>query len=329
MAAVRIEEAAFSDDRYDDLAEFAGLADADHARGKMARLWRQCTLEQVHTLPESTVRRVLGPNGVEAIVRARLGEVSDEGVRIRGTQGRIEWLGTLKDNGKYGKKGGRPRKGNPQGLGDANPSVTLEGSITITPPALALASALAEERELTRAIPGAPDTHRPPTSRPALPADRSGQEVAAHLLAEIRSHSPGYQLEAARQGEWAHLAVSVMAGGVSAADLKAAATHAHRGNPRFWASKVLGMRQLAEKAQDLLVEARTSKLERGAQGSSPAEWWTRWQDWADLPQREDRWFAEHAEPPPWWQDKARWRMTSQGSYPLRPVANGLEVPNAG
>lgn len=40
-ASVRIEDEAFADERYDALARAAGLADADHARGKMARLWRQ------------------------------------------------------------------------------------------------------------------------------------------------------------------------------------------------------------------------------------------------------------------------------------------------
>ena len=48
-ASVRIEDDAFSDTRYDLLARYGGLADADHARGKMARIWRQCTLEGRHT----------------------------------------------------------------------------------------------------------------------------------------------------------------------------------------------------------------------------------------------------------------------------------------
>lgn len=119
-ASVRIEDEAFSCMKYERLAEFAGLADADHARGKMAKLWRQCTLEQRYILPEGDVVRVLGPNGPRALEDAGLGEVLAEGVRIRGTRGRIEWLKRLRTNGK---KGGRPRKpkGSPSGLSAEKP----------------------------------------------------------------------------------------------------------------------------------------------------------------------------------------------------------------
>lgn len=107
MASVRIESDAFADERFDDLAKYAGLADGDHARGKMARLWRQCTIEQSHTLPDDVVTRHLGPEGVDALIKSRLGARAGRNrVRIRGTEGRIEWLQKLRDNGK---KGGRPR----------------------------------------------------------------------------------------------------------------------------------------------------------------------------------------------------------------------------
>ena len=120
-ASVRIEDEAFADDRYARLAEEAGLEDADHARGKMARLWRQCTIEQTHILEVRDVTRVLGMNGVSAIVDARLGElVDDTHVRIRGTKGRIEWLAKLRKNGA---KGGRPKKtkSKPSGFPELNP----------------------------------------------------------------------------------------------------------------------------------------------------------------------------------------------------------------
>ena len=137
-ASVRIEDEAFSDERYEDLALFAGLPDADCARGKMARLWRQCTLEHTHKIETHVALRVLGPNGVEALIRARLGErVGDSHVRIRGTKGRIEWLKQLRENGKHGVKGGRPKRNtdNPPGLGKQNPSGVPQGSAIETPPA--------------------------------------------------------------------------------------------------------------------------------------------------------------------------------------------------
>lgn len=107
MSSVRIESSAFGDDRFEMLARRAGLADADHARGKMARLWRTCTIEQRHTLSADEIAIVLGDRGVEALVASRLGEQTKAGIRICGTSGRIEWLEKLKENGK---KGGRPKK---------------------------------------------------------------------------------------------------------------------------------------------------------------------------------------------------------------------------
>src|SRR5690606_6432310 len=113
-ASVRIEDEAFSDERYEDLAELAGMAASEHARGKMARIWRQCTIEGTHVVSNSIPRRVLGPNAIDALVGARLAEIVDENhVRIRGTAGRIEWLKRVRENGKYDKHGGRPRKSTP------------------------------------------------------------------------------------------------------------------------------------------------------------------------------------------------------------------------
>ena len=124
MPSVRIEDDAFGDLRYETLAKEAGLADADHARGKMARLWRQCTAERIYHLSETEVCAVLGPRGVDALIESRLGEQTDRGIRIRGTRGRIEWLEKLRKNGK---KGGRPRKASdeskrkPSGFRESNP----------------------------------------------------------------------------------------------------------------------------------------------------------------------------------------------------------------
>lgn len=103
-ASVRIEDEAFSDERYGVLASLCGLADPDHARGKMARLWRQCTAQRTYVLPIDLVCSVLGENGAEGIVKADLGEQVDGGIRIRGTKGRIEWLSKLRNNARKGGK---------------------------------------------------------------------------------------------------------------------------------------------------------------------------------------------------------------------------------
>jgi hypothetical protein len=174
-ASVRIEDEAFSDRRYDRLAREAGLADADHARGKMAVLWRQCTLEQRHILPPEDVMGVLGDDGVRALVASRLGSETPSGVRIHGTEGRIEWLTRLRKNGKYGhlgaehgKKGGRPRK---------PPEAPLEGVSENPPPA----PAPAPVKEIKR--PESGKTKPPPPPEAVHIAD----DIAKHVL----SRDPG------------------------------------------------------------------------------------------------------------------------------------------
>jgi len=167
-ASVRIEDDAFSDLRFDRLAVAAGLADADHARGKMARIWRQCTIECRENLEVSDVVAILGQNAVSALTSARLGMLDDtvigsDGeptVRICGAHGRIEWLQKLRNNGR---KGGRPRKN--QKVLSAKTRCKPTGSENRNPPAPAPAPAPAPEREYVcgtqegadHASPAAPD----------------------------------------------------------------------------------------------------------------------------------------------------------------------------
>jgi uncharacterized phage protein (TIGR02220 family) len=101
-ASVRLDDEAFSDERFEVLASECGLADGDHARGKLARLWRQCTAQATYVLPERVIATVLGRSGPDALVSAGLGERVPEGIRLRGTYGRIEWLGKLRANSALG-----------------------------------------------------------------------------------------------------------------------------------------------------------------------------------------------------------------------------------
>jgi hypothetical protein len=135
MPSVRIEDDAFGDIRYERLARECGLTDADHARGKMARLWRQCTAEKRYQLDREDVISVLGERGVDALLASRLGEMHGDKIRIRGTKGRIEWLDKLRNNGR---KGGRPKKTKwkPSGFSESNPPalVTATASSPATAP---------------------------------------------------------------------------------------------------------------------------------------------------------------------------------------------------
>ncbi len=166
MPSVRIEDDAFGDLRFDILATEAGLADADHARGKMIRLWRQCTAENVHTLPEAVVVSVLGSRGVSALIVARLGEKNSHGVRIKGTKGRIEWLANLRKNGA---KGGRPigsktkTRLEPSGFREPNPLAL------VTAPALVTAQEEICEPPAPRPANGDPSRFALEPERPSKP----------------------------------------------------------------------------------------------------------------------------------------------------------------
>jgi hypothetical protein len=193
MPSVRIEDDAFGDLRYETLAQVAGLADADHARGKMARLWRQCTAERIYHLSETEVCAVLGPRGVDALIESRLGEQTDRGIRIRGTRGRIEWLEKLRKNGK---KGGRPKKTRtkPSGFQESNPPAPA----LVPAPVLVLAQ---EEEETGPAAPAAlplfgdkPDLQPP---RPDPVADLWAEQE--RLRAEVIPGSRALDLTADRR----------------------------------------------------------------------------------------------------------------------------------
>lgn len=190
-ASVRIEDEAFSDVRYDVLAVTCALADADHALGKMARLWRQCTAMHSYVLPVSVVCAVLGPNGASALVESRLGEAVDGGIRIRGTRGRIEWLKKLRQNAK---KGGTALAAKRQPNG--SPIGKQKGAKSVPPPSPP-APAPAPAQEEDQSVSGKPD--QPPldlfkqkvdatalehNARHAYPRDPA-RDLAAVAVAEI------------------------------------------------------------------------------------------------------------------------------------------------
>jgi len=91
---VRVDEQAFGDPRITMVGELAGY-NAFEALGRMTHLWRWCTQRRTYTVTESTVRVMLGPHGVEALLGAELGERTPDGIRVCGTKGRIEWAEEL------------------------------------------------------------------------------------------------------------------------------------------------------------------------------------------------------------------------------------------
>jgi hypothetical protein len=114
-ASVNIVDEAFSDLRFDRLGALLGTNKYD-ALGRMAHLWRACTSGNTYELPTAIVSLVIP---LEALVTSGLGErVScpccqgddeypctadcDPVVRIKGTEGRVEWLDEKRKAAKAG-----------------------------------------------------------------------------------------------------------------------------------------------------------------------------------------------------------------------------------
>jgi uncharacterized phage protein (TIGR02220 family) len=163
-AGVTVEDFAFSDDRYEVLAQLAGLADPDHARGKMIRLWRTCTLRQSHVLPETLVRVVVDP---QAVIDAELAErVDGANIRIRGTVSRIEWYGDLRES--------RVRAGKARAQGAQREGGRFTSTTSTSPADDQHPPAAVQHATSTRPAPtSAPTTTTAPSSAPA-PAEEPG-----------------------------------------------------------------------------------------------------------------------------------------------------------
>lgn len=96
-APVRIEAKAWSDLRFATVARLMGFADLEHGLIKVSRIWswqtEHFTPERpTYVVDQSVVDAALGLGGAAAVVRAQLAEETPDGLRMRGTHGRIEWL---------------------------------------------------------------------------------------------------------------------------------------------------------------------------------------------------------------------------------------------
>ncbi len=175
-APVRIESEAWDDLRFATLARVLGLADADHALIKVARLW---SWQAEHYTPDAptyvvdadTIDSALERSGAaEAMVRAKLAESVPEGYRIRGARGRIEWLWQRRQSAKAGgeaTKRKKEHKEEPGGLpvGQALGQPLAEPNVSPLVPALVIP----EEDPLPRAIPPSAEHVRQPTPSPEAP----------------------------------------------------------------------------------------------------------------------------------------------------------------
>ncbi len=196
-APVRIDASAWGDLRFATLARLCGFADAEHALIKCAKIW---SWQTEHYTPDSPtyvvdlelVESALGAGSASHLVRARLAEEGPDGLRIKGSEGRIEWLWKKRIASKNGGEATKRKHANntgPRGQAAATPEPRPKtGPLTLSP------DLVPDQNSLPRAI--APDR------RKALRDDawsRVNAKRAEFVDARpLHFHDPGYSELAAR-----------------------------------------------------------------------------------------------------------------------------------
>jgi hypothetical protein len=195
-APVRIEARAWTDIRFATLARILGLADADHALIKVARLW---SWQTEHYTPDNptyevdadTIESVLGDGGAAALVRAKLADQTATGYRLRGTEGQIEWCDTLTSKRQHaGRARAAAAKRDERGRlisNEAHESTSTTPAhvqhATSTPPAQS--SAPTPDPSPEEVLPPARDPAVPspaPAPEPILPASQEAAEKRRRLI---------------------------------------------------------------------------------------------------------------------------------------------------
>ncbi len=144
MARVSVEQKALIDPRFAQLGCLLGTTRHD-ALGRMILVWNECQEKASYFLPIDLVSAIMeNKDGAKFVLAADLCVKTDrKTVRIKGTEGRVEWLAVKRENAKAnGKKGGRPTNQSKTDVG--SPTVTA-GPLLETPPAPAPAPAPAQQ----------------------------------------------------------------------------------------------------------------------------------------------------------------------------------------
>lgn len=159
MARINIDAQALIDPRFKGLGKLLG---GNHfmALGYMVHIWHYCTERQTYVIERDMVELITDREDfADLLIKAGLAEDSEGGIRIKGLEGRIEWLSSLRENGK---KGGRPKKEpigsepekpieKPNGFQESKPIEKPDGFENENPLALAPSPALAPTKIKTHA----------------------------------------------------------------------------------------------------------------------------------------------------------------------------------
>lgn len=95
-ASVRIDDSAFTDPRIKRLGRLLGTGQYD-ALGRMAHVWRYCADRQVYAVSAMALADLTDRDDfADHLLTSDLGEPDGDLIRIRGLEGRIEWLADMR-----------------------------------------------------------------------------------------------------------------------------------------------------------------------------------------------------------------------------------------
>ena len=124
-ASVRIDQGAFSDPRFKRLGRLLGASARfahDVGLARMARVWSYCTERTTYVVSKEMIDAMLDADGAASmIVLAELVDDDPAGIRVRGTNGRIEWLADARASSRLG---GRARAAGAERIGGRFTSAT-------------------------------------------------------------------------------------------------------------------------------------------------------------------------------------------------------------
>lgn len=218
MTRVNVDAMALVDARFDRLAILLGLADGDHARGRILRLWVSCVLQSSHVAGRWLVESVFGAAGPEALVMSDLASWASEDhqtLYIRGTLGRIEWYERLRSQSAQAGKVRALGASRVAGQFASHKDGAQTSPLTL---ALPLAPALALARSQTPKVPTANPDQKPKRAKlKSGDATESELETVRTVLAKLGEHN-GINYTAS--AEHTRLIVAQLRNGVTEHDLR-------------------------------------------------------------------------------------------------------------
>lgn len=178
--AVRVDSKALGDPRIEYLGKLAGY-DRHAALGRLVQLWAYCTERLAYVVTPAAVEAIIGAPA-DALVRAELAEFVADGVRVKGTKGRIEWLQQLSRSASAGGKA-RAR----QRLADGNPTASHSLADGTSSASHSLASPSALTLPLTLPLTRSGDPPNPQGGSRGRPKKPKPNEPTEAELASVRA----------------------------------------------------------------------------------------------------------------------------------------------